>query len=26
VLARAVRLIAEDRVALVGKRTIIFSQ
>jgi formyltetrahydrofolate deformylase len=26
VLARAVRLVAEDRVALVGKRTIIFSQ
>ncbi len=26
VLARAVRLIAEDRVALVGKRTVIFSQ
>jgi formyltetrahydrofolate deformylase len=26
VLARAARLIAEDRVALVGKRTIIFSQ
>jgi formyltetrahydrofolate deformylase len=26
VLARAVRLIAEDRVALVGNRTVIFSQ
>jgi formyltetrahydrofolate deformylase len=26
VLARAVKLMAEDRVALVGKRTVIFSQ
>jgi formyltetrahydrofolate deformylase len=26
VLARAVKLIAEDRVALVGRRTVIFSQ
>ena len=26
VLSRAVRLVAEDRVALVGNRTVIFSQ
>jgi formyltetrahydrofolate deformylase len=26
VLARAVKLMAEDRVALVGRRTVIFSQ
>jgi formyltetrahydrofolate hydrolase len=26
VLARAVKLVAEDRVALVGHRTVIFSQ
>ncbi len=26
VLARAARLLAEDRVALVGQRTVVFSQ